>query len=26
VRKQGFGALYALRALFDGRPVDIVLA
>ena len=26
VRKQGFGARYALRALFDGRPVDIVLA
>ena len=26
VRKQGFGSLVALRALFDGRPVDIALA
>jgi len=26
VRKQGFGARYALRALFDGWPVQIALA
>jgi hypothetical protein len=26
VRKQGFGALEALRALFDGHPVPLQLA